>query len=187
LNGVIKMTPEQAKQLCIQAHEGQHRRPTTLDYDTGEELYQQHGKILPCGSKITYIDTLDEWAKKLPYSSHPIAVAEMMSTDTEKVLAYLHDVVEDTEATLHVTSGGYCSIQYKDKTYEIGHYYFCQLKALTKIKGQSYIEYLIGICGSAIATKKVKIADMFHNISCNPTDKSKAKYLQGIKILLNSI
>jgi len=35
-----------------------------------------------------------------PYYLHPFAVAEMCSTKTEKVVAYLHDIVEDTSISL---------------------------------------------------------------------------------------
>ena len=33
------------------------------------------------------------------YILHPIYVAEQMETDAEKSVAYLHDVVEDTDVT----------------------------------------------------------------------------------------
>ena len=35
----------------------------------------------------------------LPYITHPEYVADHVSTDEEKIVAYLHDVVEDTDVT----------------------------------------------------------------------------------------
>lgn len=34
------------------------------------------------------------------YILHPCAVADMLETDIEKAVAYLHDVVEDTKVTI---------------------------------------------------------------------------------------
>ena len=187
------MTPAEAKQLCIEAHSGQFRRPTLLTYIevqkrfNVEAVFNEYDEILDDGNKLTWDDLNEEWQLRLPYSSHPIAVADMLETDEEKILAYLHDVIEDTDATLHVTNTGFASIVFNHKIHEIGHYYYCQLKALTKASKQPYAEYITNIAGSAIATRKVKLADIFHNMSSNPTDKRKAKYFKALPILLRSI
>lgn len=36
-----------------------------------------------------------------PYILHPIRVAQRCNTDTERIVALLHDVIEDTEITSH--------------------------------------------------------------------------------------
>lgn len=110
-----------------------------------------------------------------PYSSHPIAVSEMMNTDEEKIVALLHDILEDTPLTAsHLKHSGF-----SDKVIE-------NIVCLTKLKYESYDEYITEISFYPIATK-VKIADMFHNMSCSPTKKQKEKYLRSIKFLLSSI
>jgi len=110
-----------------------------------------------------------------PYHTHPIAVAEMMDTDEEKIVALLHDLIEDTHTTAaELTQLGY--------SYPI-------VKAvirLTKESGQPYNAYLARIAIDKLATK-VKIADMFHNISDSPTQRQKEKYYTGIRQLLRTL
>lgn len=148
------MTPEQAKVLCIKAHAGQFRR-----------------------DGIT------------PYHIHPIAVADIMTTDKEKIVAYLHDVIEDTSAELFSSHNKY-SILFDSVAYEIPKRVYDALEALTKTHTQSYINYLRDIADDSNVyytdglSIKVKLADIFHNMSDNPTDKQKAKYLSALKILL---
>ena len=120
-----------------------------------------------------------------PYSTHPIAVAEMMNTDEEKIVAYLHDVIEDTD---------YNEQQIMEKLYNnidtYKHIYyqniFFAITTLTKSSLIDYKNYIELISFNKLATK-VKLADMFHNMSCNPSNKQKAKYLQAIPILLKTL
>jgi len=171
------MTPEEAKQLCIQAHKGQFRRPAVMSYrDVAKFLNintvpNKHEQDFEDGSILRWEDLCEHWEYSIPYSSHPIAVAEMMTTDDEKIVAYLHDVLEDTDMSLEFI------VPYK---------LLNSIRWLTKDVNISYQEYLGYISLNKIATK-VKIADMFHNISCNPTDKQKAKYFSGLKYLLNTL
>jgi (p)ppGpp synthase/HD superfamily hydrolase len=110
-----------------------------------------------------------------PYSSHPIAVAEMMDTEEEKVVALLHDVIEDTDYTynkLYDLLLHDCSDRLRNA-----------LKLITKQDHQDYSVYMFNI-GCCSLARKVKIADMFHNISDNPTLKQKEKYFSALKQLL---
>jgi len=110
-----------------------------------------------------------------PYSSHPIAVADLLETDDEKIVAYLHDVIEDTKVTAsYLSSIGFKYVVTK------------AILRLTKEQGQSYDDYLDRVVTDPLATK-VKLADMFHNLSDTPTPRQKAKYLKGIKVLLKSL
>lgn len=108
-----------------------------------------------------------------PFVKHPIAVADMMDTDEEKIVAYLHDVIEDTTVT--------CD-EIKDR---FGMTVAQAVLLLTK-EHDDYYKYLGCISHSRLATK-VKIADMFHNMSDNPSQKQKEKYLRALPILLKSI
>lgn len=85
------------------------------------------------------------------YFLHPCAVADMLNTDNEKIVALLHDVVEDTEITIdHLKKEGF-----EVKVIEA-------VEAITKRPGEKYNEYIARVKGNALATA-VKIADMTHN------------------------
>lgn len=113
------------------------------------------------------------------YILHPTAVAAMVHTDDEKTVAWLHDVVEDTEITL------------KDLLPLFGIRITMAVDAITKRKGESRKEYLIRVKCNKIA-KKVKIADLIHNsmisrIPCpNKEDEERCnRYQKEIEYLYN--
>lgn len=87
-----------------------------------------------------------------PYILHPLRVMGSMSTDAERIVALLHDVVED------------CGDEYPlsriDEIFggAIAHSIDC----LTKRKGEAYLDYLARVAGDPIA-RKVKIADINDN------------------------
>ena len=85
------------------------------------------------------------------YIKHPEKVASFVKTDEEKAVAYLHDVIEDTELTLE----------------DLREYGFFEevLKAvdvITKKKGQDYQTYLNSVKENKLA-RVVKLADLRHN------------------------
>ena len=86
----------------------------------------------------------------VPYIYHPIHLAEQMETETECIVALLHDVVEDTDIT------------FKDLEKEFPKDSIEALKLLTHDKKVDYMEYIKAIKKNDIA-KKVKIADLIHN------------------------
>ena len=98
-----------------------------------------------------------------PYSEHPIAVAEALTCPLEKIVALLHDVVEDTDVPInHI------------------HRVFGRLVAkyvalLTKDPGQDYDLY-VETLSHFMVCRNVKIEDMNHNLSSNPSRKAIAKY-----------
>lgn len=102
----------------------------------------------------------------IPYIEHPRAVAAQMETDVEKVVAFLHDTVEDTNTTLD-------EIRNKFGT-EIADAVEC----LTHRKGVPYMDYVVGIKGNDLA-RKVKLADLSHNMDLsrlpNVTDKDRER------------
>ena len=87
----------------------------------------------------------------VPYIKHPETVAAMVTTDEEKAVAYLHDVIEDTPLTLEdLKKQGFPSTVIN------------AVALLTKQKGQLYQDYLEGVKENALA-RKVKLADLKHN------------------------
>ena len=85
------------------------------------------------------------------YILHPMTVASYMDTDTEKTIAYLHDVLEDTDVTVDALR--------KIFPNEIVD----TLITLTHKKDESYFEYIQRVSKSKLA-KKVKVADLLHNL-----------------------
>jgi (p)ppGpp synthase/HD superfamily hydrolase len=110
---------------------------------------------------------------KTPYITHPIAVAEKFKGAIPKILALLHDVLEDSSLS-------------KDDLLKLGiHPIMCHyVNVLTKKTGQSYLDYLLNIKNEYWVTK-VKIEDIKHNLSTlEPKKKTQRdKYLLALYIL----
>lgn len=85
------------------------------------------------------------------YILHPMTVASYMDTDIEKTIAYLHDVLEDTDVTVDELKNIFPN--------EIVD----TLITLTHRKDESYFEYIQRVSKSKLA-KKVKAADLLHNL-----------------------
>lgn len=105
----------------------------------------------------------DGWT---PYISHPAAVADKLAGESAVVVAtaWLHDVLEDTNETPE-------TLRAAGLPDSVIH----AVEVLTKTEGVSYDEYLLGVLQNWIA-RKVKIADMLHNLSDAPTDRQIIKY-----------
>ncbi len=186
------MNPTLAKQICIKAHKGQFRnsRPTTTEERTNGNLIKHHMSpdsfLLKNGNIVSFAPDNSATTKE-PYHTHPIAVAEMASTDDEKIIGYLHDVVEDTDAELiYDTIQGAHYLDTSFGKYALMEHIAEALNVITKSDDKTYYTYMLNLSKCKLATK-VKILDMFHNISCSPSDKQKIKYYQGIKYLLNTL
>lgn len=99
-----------------------------------------------------------------PYILHPLAVAGKVDGPREKIVALLHDVVEDTTVTLEQLAR-----EFPEEIVEA-------VDRLTKKKGPGYSqeEYLRKIKENEIA-RKVKLADLEHNMDmsriAHPTPK----------------
>ena len=111
-----------------------------------------------------------------PYFSHVSAVANLLSVSGHSwdivSAGYLHDVVEDTNYTI-------------DQLADLGVDWrvLLLIEVLTHKKGQSYEEYIIRIQSSSSAVKKIKIADIIHNLSSSPTERQVRKYARALEIL----
>lgn len=179
------ITLKQAINLAKQAHKGQWRkeRPITDD-EFLEFINMGHGNILKSGVKVTWCKNNKNRVSKDPYITHPLAVINMMSTDEEKIVAVLHDVIEDTEYYLNSADRTICNSN--GMNIYLGIDIFLSLCHMTKEKNQSYEAYIIQISCDKLATK-VKIADIMHNLSSNPSDSAKEKYLKAIPVLLAAL
>ena len=112
------------------------------------------------------------WDKKTPYITHPIAVSTTVDAVEAKVVALLHDVVEDTDISLE-DLGTYFS-----------HHIIMYVDALTKRAGEEYVTYLNRVAEHYVSTE-VKIADIRHNLSQGLKKGSmRDKYLLAIEYLL---
>lgn len=188
------ITVNQAKELCIEAHKEQWRRKVDSTYSPQKQQYEDY--INEFGNKVTFTDGDDRWKEQQPYSSHPIAVAEMMNTDEEKIVAYLHDVFEDCDGWELTTREDYKKYYYivdpESSFIEISERVHFTLDTLTKEKHVPYKDYIQNIIDAHKYYNnslpiKVKIADMFHNMSDNPSERQKTKYAKGLKLLLGAL
>lgn len=86
-----------------------------------------------------------------PYILHPETVASFVTKDDEKIVAYLHDVIEDTPCQLRdLENAGFLSEIIK------------AVDLLTRKTGQSYKQYLKLVKTNELA-RVVKLADLKHN------------------------
>lgn len=102
-----------------------------------------------------------------PYILHPLAVMNRVETIEEKIVAVLHDVVEDTEVTI-------------DQLRETG---FSEeileaMNLLTRAKEDSYEEFIDKTLKNRIA-RNVKIADIKENMNLSRIqDPSEQDYMR---------
>ena len=108
----------------------------------------------------------------LPYITHPMSVADKFENEHLKMLAILHDVVEDTNIT-------FLDLFYKHGA-SLG--IVSELSLLTKPKSLTYLQYILRIKNNKTAIK-VKIEDIKHNLSDLEDGCLKDKYLMGLYIL----
>ncbi|CZQ86085.1 Hypothetical protein Tpal_725 [Trichococcus palustris] len=113
------------------------------------------------------------------YILHPLQVASMVTTDEEKAVAMLHDIIEDTD----MTASGLLAKGLPVAVVEA-------VEALTKKHNQTYAEYLAGVKMNRLATA-VKLADLKHNSDLSrleqitQKDRDRAeKYRKAIEYLL---
>ena len=114
----------------------------------------------------------------IDYIKHPETVASFVTTDEEKAVAYLHDVIEDTTLTL---------LDLKKEGFSKN--IIEAVDILTKKKGQDYQSYLNLVKTNELA-RVVKLADLRHNsdltrlplITEKDLERNK-KYIQAIHYL----
>lgn len=114
-----------------------------------------------------------------PYIKHPLRVMKKVSGDRAKMVAVLHDTVEDTDLTLQ---------DLKDAGFDDD--VVDAVDRITKRKGESYTSYISRVKGNPLS-RIVKLADISDNldrpgIPGEDPEKSKRreeKYRKAIKKL----
>jgi (p)ppGpp synthase/HD superfamily hydrolase len=94
-----------------------------------------------------------------PYILHPLRVMTRMQSEPDKIVAVLHDVVEDTPVTIQV-------LKEKGYSQEVTEAIDC----LTKRKGKETYDEFIERCRSNPIALKVKIADLEDNMDIRRLD-----------------
>ena len=113
------------------------------------------------------------------FTGHIQTVVNSVKTNKEKIVAYLHDTVEDTNITI-------------DKIYEIfGDEIGLAVEIITKTNNIDYFEYINKIKNNELA-RTVKIADLKHNMDLTRLKtvtekdlKRYEKYKKALEILEN--
>lgn len=108
-----------------------------------------------------------------PYITHVARVVERQVSDRHRVVAWLHDVVEDSPVTIL-------------DLHEMGFpgWVITAVDAITKRTNEPYKAYLRRVAADPLATE-VKIADMLDNLSDKPTARQVSKYAEGLHYLVN--
>lgn len=113
-----------------------------------------------------------------PYITHPIRVMSAVETTDEKIVAILHDVVEDTDINL-------LNLRLLGFSAEV----IAAVDALTRRKGETYMEF-IDRCNVNPIAKVVKIADIDDNMSdmeaLKPEEAKflRERYIRALEVLL---
>ena len=112
-----------------------------------------------------------------PYIEHPMAVAASVDGEKEKIVALLHDTLEDTETTLEEIRGRFGG--------EVAE----AVGLLTRGKDTPYMDYVRGIWKNRLA-RTVKMADLRHNMdlsrlpSVTEADRERVeKYREAYRLL----
>ena len=121
----------------------------------------------------------------LPYYNHLLKVYANVDNYDEKIIALLHDVVEDSEVTFADL-----------KVYGYPENILEALRVLTKKKGEYYPDYIERIIDSNnIQALNVKLADLKHNVDINrienPTindyERINKRYIPAINKIQNKL
>lgn len=91
-----------------------------------------------------------------PYITHPERIVQKFTVPLDKALAWLHDVVEDTDHTFQSIEDAFGS--------EIGPGIVYYLNLLTHKKDESYAQYISRVATEHRSTM-IKLADLEDNLS----------------------
>jgi hypothetical protein len=111
-----------------------------------------------------------------PYFTHLEAVANRVSGDSAKAVAWLHDWIEDIERNI---PNGIAKLRAIGMPEEV----IKAVVVLTKKAGQPYEDYIREVSENVLA-RIVKFEDMLVNNSDTPTKKQKEKYSIGLGLLM---
>lgn len=112
-----------------------------------------------------------------PYFMHPFAVMQSCTEPAEKIVALLHDVLEDSEV-----------ISPLDILNQFGQEVFDGVVAMTRGKGESYRDFIKRVSQNPIA-KEVKKSDICHNLQDRGfriPDSLRKRYMDALSFLTGS-
>lgn len=105
------------------------------------------------------------------YITHPVAVANRFNDESHKIVAILHDTIEDTRLTIdQLIEYGFNSKIIKS------------IDILTKKENEDYLDYILLVKSDDIA-RRVKVEDIKHNLSDLKDGCLKSKYNLALYIL----
>jgi len=117
-----------------------------------------------------------------PYVLHPLRVMLRMNTDEERMVAVLHDVIEDSDWTLDLL-----------RAEGFPEAVLTGIESMTRNPEETYEEYVLRAGRSAIG-RRVKLADLEDNSDLSriaaPTEKDYArigKYRRAIALLQGQV
>ena len=105
-----------------------------------------------------------------PYTYHLESVSNHFDTYTMKTIAYLHDILEDTDldyGTLKVMFGAGIA---------------CTVEVLTRLPEEDYKDYIYRVEKSVVA-RAIKIADLEENIKNNDNESLVKRYTWALNYL----
>lgn len=204
----MELNLHQSIQIATKAHEGQYRTPTkvfpvnqhTLANYEITKLQQNNGTDFSvCKEDGEYSMNIHlELFIAKPYITHPLELMNMLSTEEEKIVAVLHDVFEKCPGWCLGRIMDDSKFYVKDRSENIEYIttanVYWALMLISKDKHIHYDVYIqrlindIKLDGTPNKLAiKVKLADIFHNMLCDPSEHAKQKYLKALPILLKGI
>ena len=112
-----------------------------------------------------------------PYWKHPYAVADMVQTKNEKIVAYLHDTIEDST---------FINLEQMHTLNWFDQSIIEALDAITRKDNETYFEYIQRVKENQLA-RTVKIADLTHNMlperSQGLTQSLRKRYAKALALL----
>lgn len=110
-----------------------------------------------------------------PYITHPIAVAALLEDPEDKVVALLHDTVEDNPTVRDVIEDHIRQ--------HLGASTLLTVLELTKLAGENYYQFILRIMHGSDRAVRVKLADITHNLSDAKPGSRADKYRLALHIL----
>jgi len=113
---------------------------------------------------IAHAGQFRKFGNEEPYVKHPERVAEIQPTNIQKIIAWLHDVIEDTEWTdVDLLDAGVDEVVVE------------AVLVLSRRKDENYLDYMLRVHENGLA-RSVKAADLLDNITDLKEGSMKDKY-----------
>lgn len=108
-----------------------------------------------------------------PYITHPLRVSKSLTSDEEKAVGLLHDVIEDSP----LSASNLLAEGVPTRIVEA-------VEVLTKRPGEAYTAFIERIATAPALERRVKLADILDNLGDQPTRNQVHKYSAALKRLL---